>query len=295
MALTYTTLNKVKQLLLSNFSLHQGGRRIDFSESYLNLAPGEDNVGNVALSRVDFDDSYWGQAQFQATFTDTTTVAYVIQPDPNQNEVSLGSGTRFDPFTATNPYTSTDMFTVSPSYWSGYSAVGDLFGWRSNAILSNEFAETIIEGAEFCIDSGILRSQKVSNSDRTQLIFSTTATTPKPLQIAAMYLGAYMLYSAVHASSELSESEAFQWFQLAKNLVDDYVRSLPSQGPQWLSRPGMVSMSDRDDTGNPTFDGMALRQTVTLSMDTVQSYIRKYKKNVDYINYISPATVSLTD
>lgn len=295
MALTYTTLNLVKQLLLSNFSLHQGGRRIDFSESYLNLAPGARNAGNAALSRVDFDDSYWGQAQFRAVFIDTTTVAYVIQPDPNQNKVSLGSGTRFDPFTAVNPYISTDMFTVSPSYWSGYSATGDEFSWKSNALLSNDFAETIIEGAEFCIDSGILRSQKVTNSDRTKLIFSTTAATPKPLRIAAMYLGAYMLYSAVHASSVLSESEAFQWFQLAKNLVDDYVRSLPSRGPQWISRPGTVSMSQNDDIGNPTFDGMDLRQTVALSFDDVQSRLRKYKKNIDYTNFRSPTVVLLTD
>lgn len=288
---TYTTLNAVKKQLLTAYHLHQGGRRIDFSESYVNLAVGANNSGGVSLSRVDYADSHFGIAEYQVAFTDTTSFTAIIIPDPNRTQVSLGSGTRFNTFTAVNPWTSDNMFTISPSYWSGSAVAGDLITWRSNSVISNETAADVINDAEFCIDSGILASQKVTPGDRSQLIY-TASSCPRPLQTAAKYLASFMIYQMLNPTANLHESEAFQWFQIAKSLVDDYIKSLASRGPTWMSRAPLVSVSANDDLGNPSFGTEDYRQSMFLSLEDVFSRIRKYEANKNYISYSSPTVVT---
>lgn len=298
---TYALLSEVKGILRSWGHLHTGGRRIDFSEVYVNLRADDNNSTptlpsvRIRLTRVDFVDSWEGVVLFDIEFTDPTTFDVSMIPAPNETEVPLASGGTGALYTALNPFitTPTTIFTINPTYWVGVAAAGDQIGFESKAIFSNVFAESILVQAQFIIDSWILAhpSRKIQSLDFSTLVFPNVATgaaVPPQINTATMYLAAFLLWGLANPVADLAESQVFQWWSMAKNLTMQVVEAVTPRMAQYVSRQPIVPVSPKDKIGTTTlgFD-VLLRQRIEISLADVLSRLRDYQIDESHINYIS--------
>lgn len=287
----YATLDDVKMVLLSGVGLRSGGRGVDFSESFRDLRSGPNNTGNVDLSRVDFDDSYFGVANFALTFTSSTTFDAAAQAEGNDGWVSIGSGDTGNVFTALNPMLTppATMFVLQPGYWTGSAQTTspDVVSFRSTSAISNTMAETIIDDASFFIDSMIISSRYSHNPDMTQLLFAT-GTIPEIIKKAAKYLSAYFIWMRVHREADEAASMVEMWRQQSTLYVENYIRAIPRKGPAWYSRKPVVPTSVSDKIDLPTFGGglPGGASSVDATINEIATRLRDFS--------VSPNTLSVT-
>jgi len=284
----YATLDDVKDVLLSGANLKSGGQSIDFSEAFRDLRPGSNNTGTIALSRVDFDDSYYGVADFGITFTSSTQFDVVMNPEGNRVAIPVGSGDVASVFTAMNNMVTPPvvMFVIQPSYWSGtaQTTAPDTIIFRSTSSISNVIGEKAIDDASFRIDGMILASRLVNNTDLTQLMFQPGAV-PGLISKATKFLAAYYIWSVVHREADEAKSMVESWRQRAIAYTENYIRIIPRKGPGWYSGKAIIPTSATDQLGIPIFGtGGSAQQTI----DEVVKRLREYSDSQNYLSVTFP-------
>jgi hypothetical protein len=294
----YADLTNVKALLLAREGFNQGGRRIDFSETYRNLRTNPNSPSYVAdsatairLRRIQFEDTYAGYVNYELKFTDSTTFGAWMVPVPNEAKTPIGTWTILAPFTAVNPDDSRDLFLLSVADWSGTAQSDDEINWKSQSVISNTHAERIITQAEFLIDIWILGSKRVILANPLLNYFAVNPPVPPQIVTAAEYLSAFMIAELINPCKSLAESEYFMWWQRAKSIVALWIQTIRKRAPGWIARKPIVPISSYDKIGTPTlgFD-MWWRQSERISFQDVLSRLRDYRKNVDYYGMVSQDT-----
>lgn len=300
---TYSTLAKVKSILRTWTNIQGGGARIDFSEAYVDLRPGANNstqVTPIFLELVDFDDSWYGIAEFRIEFTSSTAFTAYIKPDGNSVEYPIGSGDTSALFTAVNPIDSNTIFTLAASYWSGTAAVGDEILWRSLAMFSNDVAENFLLEAQTCVDTWALShpSRKIQTVNSNGLVFPnsahypiTGAITPNQVVLATEYTGAFLVWSAAYPTPDLSKSQVFQWWVKSRNYINRLIEAIPIRMAQVVSHQPIIPISQTDKIGSPVFGfGNYKRQGIEITLLDVESRLRNWTLDPVTIGYTSSAT-----
>lgn len=286
----YALLSDVKEILLSTPGLKAGGKRVDFSEDFRDMRPNPNNGGDVALSRVDFDDSYFGVANFKIAFTSSIAFDATMEPEGNKVEVKIGSGDVNTVFTATNPMLTpvANVYVIDPSYWTGTAQAADSVIFRSTSSISNNAAERLIEKASYFIDGLILASNLATNADLQNLMF-TSLTIPKSISLAAEYLSAYFIWVNVHRSSDPQKSMAQSWKDMAVAYTSNYIKQLPRPGPVWSARKPIVATSENDSIRATAFEGATSDQaSIGATIEEVAKRLRSYEDSVDYSALVFP-------
>lgn len=298
----YVNRDEVKAHLRTWSHLHTGGRRIDFSEVYLNLARGMDNSNEdstppnptpLGLYRVDFEDSWQGICVFKTEFSDESTFTAWMLPEGNEQWVDLGSGVTTAPFTGLNPFTTppSAIFTLEDSYWSGVAQADDLMQWESHAVVSNEYLDEICIDAQAIVNSWLLAHPRrvFARDDYTSLVFPTVAEVPREVRYASKLVACFITWGIVTPVADLEKSQVFQWWQSARNQTNIFVEGVLPRMAQYVTRAPVNPMSANDSLQIPIFGFRDISaQGIEVTIEIVMARLQDYQLDKDLVNYTPP-------
>jgi hypothetical protein len=247
----YCSLEDVKRLLRS---LSNKESKIRFSEAYRSLQPDPNNTGDIALSGVNFVDTFAEHETYNFTYTDSTSFSVVGDVVGN-----VGSGNRFDTFTAT------DKFSVPSTNWSGSAVAGDIYYITAASDVSNEDGHQFLVDSTRRIDARLERIYGGLNN--VSFYDSTSEEVPEAINFACSRYTAYDIFNSVFAGISDSEiSPVVRWKKSAESTLENYL-SGHGTGPKWKSRSlevtvlgvpgrgdGVMDLSELSDSQNKIYN-----------------------------------------
>ena len=216
----YCSLEDVKRLLRS---LANKESKIRFSEAYRSLEPDSGNTGDIALSGVNFVDSFAEHETYTFTYADSTS--FTVVGDVLGN---VGSGNRFETFTAT------DKFSVPSANWSGSAIAGDMYYITAASDMSNDDGHQFLVDSTRRIDARLERIYGGLNN--VGFYDSTSVEIPEAINFACSRYTAYDIFNSVFAGLSSDEVSPVQrWKDSAESTLKSYL-SGHGTGPRWKSR-----------------------------------------------------------
>ena len=247
----YCSLEDVKRLLRSSANKES---KIRFSEAYRNLEPDGGNSGDIALSGVDFVDTYAEHETYSFTFTNPISFNVVGNVIGN-----VGSGTINDTFTATG------KFSVPPENWSGTAVAGDIYYITAASDVSNEDGHQFIVDSTRRIDARL--ETRYGNLSNVKFYDSTSIAIPEAINFACSRYTAYDIFNSVYAALAPGDvSPVHRWKLSAEDTLNSYL-SGHGRGPIWKSRDieitkigvprvgeGVIDINELSDPKNKVYD-----------------------------------------
>jgi len=221
----YCEISDVKRLLRS---ISNRESKIRFSDAYKDLKASPNNLGTIALSGVNFVDSFAEHETYTFEFTDSTS--FDVSGDVVGN---LGSGNRFSEFIAT------DRFSVPADNWSGAAITGDKYYITAASDISED------DGHQYIVDSTRrinARLEKIFGALSNALYYdSTSVELPQAIQFACIRYTAYDIFNSVYAGMSIDgESPVEKWKTSAEDTLGEYLLG-HGIGPRWKSRAAKIT------------------------------------------------------